>query len=1442
VSKIRQVYLAPILNAVMKYRKTYKQLLSILIINFKYIHIKNHVKRFIHLHMMKLKSTYFLFFILLNTFFSNFLLAQDQKLVFHRLTDNDGLSNGSVADIFQDSQGFIWLCTEDGLNLFDGYTFKTYKHSSTDSTSISNNTVLTIIEDKGGKIWVGTNNGLNVFDRSSQTFKKYFFNQNNSKSISSDRITKFCLDHNDQLWIGTDNGLNRFNPQTKDFTRYNVKEDLSRNVKGNTISDLACDKNGMIWTSEYFRGMFRIDPKTGSVKNFPVNPNGGLIKDIVLSICTNPNGNLWLGLLNGQLADFDPVREKANYFAFNINQANLTNSNSIQGIVQSDANLWFLLGKVLVKYDIRTKATRTYSNDPLNPESLPKGTPLTIKQIRNGNIWIGLEGIAFFNPKGEKFSTYYHILPKETPQIRQNYATTFYMNGRGNLLIGTFLDGLIQLNQETGQFKRLTSPAVFSGTVIHDIKEQGEGNLWIATDVGLVLYDPASNKVIRQYRHNDHDPQSLYYDAVSIVYPARNKKLLLSSQESLDILNLETNVFTHFTRENLQGLSHYKITAILEDRDGFIWIGTFKGLNKIDPKSYQITQYLPAANQKNQISDSYINTNGIYQDKSGKIWISTKNGLNRFDPQTNSFNTYYQSDGLLSDNVSQVKEDDSGNIWVTSGKGISKLNLSNKSCMNYTSLDGLDINTASFMKDKSGFFYIGGRHENYYRFHPDSIHDNLVAPDVYLTNFYLFNKPVGIFPADKTSPLQQCLSSTKELVLNYKQTDFAIEFTALNYSLAEKNRFAYKMEGFNEDWIYTDAKRRIAGYTNLDQGDYTFRVKASNNDGIWNEAGTSIRIKILPPPWKTKLAYSIYVIIIVISLYFIRSIMIRQLYLTNSLRLEHLELEKEREFDAIKTKFFTNISHEFRTPLTLISGPINKLIARAKENKTEENELRYLQLIEQNTKRLAQLTNQLLDFRMIETGTMKLELYHGDMVPFVQSICDRFTQFAQNKNISLEFSSSGRSVNVWFDPDKLDKITTNLLSNALKFTPENGKVSIHISQKHDHTNRVIIKVKDSGIGISPADLGHIFNRFYQVSSSNTSVFEGSGIGLALVKEMAKLCNGDITVESTLGEGSVFTIELPVELNQFENYTILSELKKADPEVEAVYNTKSETETQTVSNPRVLIQNKTKPTVLIIEDNKDMRFYISDILNQTCNTQEAENGALGLEKAFQINPDIIICDVMMPVMDGIEVTRILKTDSRTSHIPVLLLTALSSVENKLKGLETGANDYITKPFNPDILLLKIKNTISSRQKAKEYFIQSIEQKVNPKFHGQNIHPAEVTINSLDEKILQNALEIVEKNISDPEFNVDRFSAAIGMEASTLYKKLMALIDMPPGEFIRDIRMKRAAQLLDQNKISISEIAYMVGFDSPNYFSKVFKKYYNISPTDYLLQNKDKDSAS
>jgi len=1381
--------------------------------------------------MSNLRSKFLCILIVLFCATSFLVQAQNNDLVFHRLTVNDGISNGNVCQIFQDSKGFVWMATEEGLNLFDGYTFKTFKHNSTDSTSISNNNILSIIEDKQGSLWIGTSNGLNVLNRSTLKFTKFFFNPKQSNSISSDRITKLCIDNDNQIWIGTDNGLNRFNPENKDFTRFNVVNDLSQNIKGNWISDIVCDKKGIIWTSEYFRGIYRIDPKTNSIKNYPVNAEGSFLKNIVISICPNPNGNLWLGLLNGQIIDFNPYSEKASYLSVSINQS--PENNSIKAITQSNDILWYINGKVLVRYDIRTRSAKTYSNDPVNPESLPKGTPLSISQTRDGNIWIGLEGIVYFSAEGEKFSPFYHILPKESKQIKQNFVTTFYVDRDNNLFLGTFLDGLIRLNQKTGQFERLNTPAVFSGSVISDIQGFDNHKFWVATSKGLVLYNPHLNKNEKHYIHFENDPNSIYHDAVEIVRQDRNNNLWIATQESLDFISMETNTFIHRTRENLGGLSHYKVTAILEDRDGYIWVGTYRGLNKIDPKTMKITQYLPSLIKDHWISDPMINRNGLYQDKSGIIWICTKNGLNAFDPKNNSFITYFQSDGLLSDNVYRVFEDNTGNLWVTSGRGVSKINMTKKTFQNYTSLDGLDINTESLYKDSSGLFYVGGRHENFYRFNPDNIPDNQKAPDVFITDLLLFNKPVGIFPSDKSSPLKQNIFNTKELILNYKQSDFAFEFTALNYLLPEKNRFAYKMEGFNEDWIYTDSKRRVASYTNLRRGEYIFRVKAANNDGVWNEEGTSIKVKILPAPWETNLALSFYGLLILVSLYFARSVMKRQIQLQNSLRLEHFEREKENEFIALKTKFFTNISHEFRTPLTLISGPIHKLINAAKESKSKEDDLKYYYLIERNVNRISQLTNQLLDFRKIETGTLKLEIYQGDLVRFIQNIIDRFDQFAHSKNISLQLSTSEKSIEGWFDPDKLEKIISNLLSNALKFTSKNGTVSLNIELNPIRQNSVIITVQDSGIGITPENLKKVFDRFYQVDRSVTSIFEGTGIGLALAKDMAILCNGDIIAESEVGKGTAFIVNLPIDRESFSNYSIISELTENEIDSSELYEPLDQNTTNKLDKP----DNETKPTILIIEDNKDLRFFIADILKDAYHTVETENGLQGLEQAFKIIPDIIVCDVMMPEKDGIEVTKAIKQDPRTSHIPVVLVTALSSIDNQLKGLETGADDYITKPFVPEILILKIQNRLIYRQRVKEYLLKSIDQKVNQKTTNINLEPKELVVNSIDEKIISQALEIVEQNISDPDFNVDKFSAAIGMESSTLYKKLMALIDMPPGEFIRDIRMKRAVQLLDQNKISISEIAYMVGFDSPNYFSKVFKKYYEISPTDYLVQKKN-----
>jgi len=1363
----------------------------------------------------------------------NFLFAEKYDLVFHRLTLDDGLSNSNINQIFQDKQGFIWMCTDDGLDVFDGYTFKTYKYNATDSTGISSNTVLCIAEDNDGQMWVGTNSGLNVFDRSRQTFKKYQHYPQNSNSLSNNRITKLCFDKENHLWVGTDQGINRYNKEKDNFTRYGVSEDLLLNIKGNTINSLTYDDDGNIWTSEYYQGISKLDPKTGNIKHFPIRTDGNFLRNIVLSMCRNPNGNIWLGLINGELIDFNPITEKSTSY-FNVNP-NRLNENEIKGLIQANAFLWMLQGKNLVQFDTRNKSFITYSHDPLNLQSFSKGTPSSISMTNDGTIWVGVEGVVYFNPEAEKFSGYYHVIPKESATIRQNYVKTMLTDKNGNLFIGTFGDGLIKMNLRNFEYKRISNIPQLVQAVISYFHYTPDDKIWIGTTNGLFLFDPGNNKIIKSYKHKEGDPNSLFHDVVDAIELDRNNNLWISTQESLDFLNPQTNAFIHFTRDDLKGLSNYKVTSIKEDKLGNIWVGTINGLNKFDAKTHAIKQYLASAKKQNSISDQSINE--VYTDNSGLVLICTKNGLNKYDPESDSFTAYNKSDGLLSDNVGQVITDNSGNWWITSVFGISKFDPLRKTISNYTTRDGLNINVASLYKDNEGFIYIGGKHENFYRFHPDSIKNNSNIPPVFITDLLLFNKPVGIYPNDKNSPLTRYIINSDEIKLNYKQSDFALEFIALNYHLPEKNKFAYKLQGFNENWIYTDAKRRIASYTNLKQGDYIFLVKASNNDGVWNETPTRLKIKILPPPWKTKWAFLIYAIIILISLYYVRKMMIYQLHLKNSFQLEHSEREREKAFNQLKTKFFINISHEFRTPLMLISGPINKLLSSTRETLGRESELKYFSLIARNTQRLTQLTNQLLDFRKIETGTMVLELFYGDLVNFTKNLADRFLQYAVNKKITIQFFSSKKTFQGWFDPDKLEKIISNIVSNAIKFTPEGGFISIEMDFTQEKDRNMLIKIRDTGIGIAPEHLNSIFERFYQIHNSTTSSYGGTGIGLALAKDMAVLYKGDIKVESTAGKGSTFIIELPTEIDRFENYQIINEIKKNENEIELIADT--DLEIRPIKKSTVA-DNVYMPKVLVIEDNKDLVFYIGDILSSTCKIESAENGILGVEKAFQIIPDIIICDIMMPGKDGFEVTSILKSDNRTSHIPIIMLTALSSNENKLKGLEKGANDYIIKPFVPEILLLKIKNSIDYKHKLKEYFMNSVEVSLGKSNSSTNIQPKEIIVNSIDEKILKQALETVEENISDSDFSVDKFASALGMESSTLYKKFMALLGIPPGEFIREIRMKRAAQIMAQNKISISEIAYMVGFESPKYFTKVFRKYYNTSPTNYIANLKEEDN--
>jgi signal transduction histidine kinase/DNA-binding response OmpR family regulator len=671
-----------------------------------------------------------------------------------------------------------------------------------------------------------------------------------------------------------------------------------------------------------------------------------------------------------------------------------------------------------------------------------------------------------------------------------------------------------------------------------------------------------------------------------------------------------------------------------------------------------------------------------------------------------------------------------------------------------------------------------------------------------LTDFQVFNKSME--PGEHFNGrilLQQAITRTRKITLKYRENVFSVSFAALNYFHPEKNQYAYMLEGFNNEWLTTDGSVRKATYTNLDPGEYTFRVRASNNDGIWTPAPLELHITILPPFWRTPLAFFLYILLIIGALILARRVVLERERLRSRIEQEKQEAQRIHELDALKIRFFTNISHEFRTPLSLIITPLEKILGKGVETNIQQQ----LVLVQRNARRLLNLVNQLLDFRKMEVQEIKLHTSEGDIVAFVKDLTSSFSDLSEKKQIHLDFHSSVRELNMLYDPDKIEKIIFNLLSNAFKFTPEQGNISVDVQLQQGSTLAII--VKDNGIGIPQEQQERIFERFFQHDIPGSLLNQGSGIGLSITREFVKLHGGTITVDSAPGMGSTFTILLPVRGLVSQpvviapvSTNILSAPAPADP-VPAPYTGK-------------------KPVLLLIEDSEDFRFYLKDNLGVHFHIIDAANGKLGWDILQNTVPNLIVSDVNMPEMDGLELCRRIRQNQRLAHLPVILLTARASEEDQLEALDNGATDYITKPFNYEVLLSRIRNIVSQQVSLKKTFRQHIDA-----------HPEEIAISSQDEIFLQQALQIVEKNISNPDFSVEELSRGLHMSRVSAYKKLLSITGKTPLEFIRSIRLKRAAQLLGKSQLTIAEVAYEVGFNNPKYFAKYFKLEYGVLPSAY-----------
>ena len=1370
------------------------------------------------LRFHKLYSRFIILIFCLCLFVPIGLNAQFQNVKFDHLTVDNGLSNNTVKSLLRDSHGYLWIGTGHGLNRYDGDKLKVFENTDSNPYSLSNNYVNTLFEDKENNLWVGTAAGLSLFNRKTEKFKR-FIHAADSKSISNNAINSIVSDSKGSIWIATIYGLNHYVKDEQNFERFFPGPKEQKDI--NNITDLCVDKSGLIWLATSTNQLCCFNPSTKKIVSYSV-PMSSTWKALSC-LALDAKGNIWVGSTDDGLFEFDTRLKTFTKIPVSYNGKGINGSNVKDLFFEDTTHLLIGINSGgLNRLNIETKTFEYYLNEQNDLNSLSSNGVWTTYKDEEGILYVGTfnGGLNIFNPKKGRFKTYSHN-PKDQGSLSGNLIFRFFEDSYGLIWIGTDEGGLSLFNPKLNTFKTYKNnphnPYSISGNSVFCIKEDKNHNIWVGTWAnGLNRLDRKSGKFYRYYS-KINDPSSLPSNNIFDIQPTDNGQIWVATySKGVALFDPRKGVVKKFTKEasNKNSISENTTRLIRNTSPHKLGFVTLNGYCEYDSihNSFSTIKELEG-----------IPLNDVYRDNRGNLWAGTQEkGLWVID-KNGGVKKYLKENGLPSNAIMGIAADRSKNLWILTDRGISKFSLQNTSFQNFSVYDGLvgkQFTNNAILVARDGTLYFGGNN-GFNTINPATIRPNKTIPPVYIEEFQIFNSTV--YPDSAGSPLKEVISATKKIELTYKQSVISFGFTAVNMTYPEKAMYAYKMDGYDKDWNYTNNERKYVTYTNLDPGEYTFQVKATNNDGVWNETPTSIEIVITPPLWKTKLAYFAYLLMLIFIGYRIRYSIRNRYEQKNRQEFERLQTEKMKELAELRLRFFTNISHEFRTPLTLLMGPINRLIKDI--NKLTQPQIEdQAKLMLRNARELEHLTNQLLDFRKIETGNMKLELDHGDLNDFLHGIYDNFKPLSESKKIRFNLVQKDKNENAYFDSDKIEKICNNLLSNAFKFTPENGIITLTV--KIVDTTNVQISVTDSGKGIPTEQLSSIFDPFYQVPELSTHTKAGTGIGLALCKELIELHKGTISVESEVGVGSCFTINFPIVKEAFDADLNIPELNIQKMEKNHFKNSISQESIQ-INIPESIV-DENSPLILIVEDHFELRNYIKDVLGSYYRIIAAKDGKDGLNAVYENIPDLIISDVMMPEMNGIEMAEKLKNDIRTSHIPVILLTALSSDENKIKGLNTGADDYITKPFNHELLLLKIKNLFDLRQKWREYYQNNFGTTKSTEL----VEPQSYLVNSeLDDKFIKRCHQLVIDHLSDSDFEVDHFASEIGVSVSVLYLKMKALIGQTPAEIVRDYRMKKAAELLRQKQMTISEIAFEVGFKDPKHFSKNFKKHHGVSPSQF-----------
>jgi signal transduction histidine kinase/ligand-binding sensor domain-containing protein/DNA-binding response OmpR family regulator len=1317
---------------------------------------------------------------------------------------------------------------------------KQFRNISVDK-GLSQSSVFAIQQDTLGFIWVGTQYGLNRYD--SKGFKVYRPVKNAKNSLQSYYIRSLFIDHKGRLWVGGNNSISIYNYDTDNFTNYQ----LPRNIGEWYISSITEDKQHRIWASSIAGDVFVLNPNEEKFTVVKFSASSHEMKKIA-----------YIGLWQEQII----LGTDVGLFKLNAKTHQLTKINLgvekafINDVYIDHKKLWIATeGEGVIQYNSENGQISTLLHSA-STNSIADNNIRCIGKDTEGNFWLGtFRGLTIFNPTAKSFTNYYHQI-SQPYTISQNSVRCFFMDKQNGIWLGTYYGGLNYYHKNDIKFNLLSQNSAkpsLNDEVIGVIKQDAKGNFWIGSnDKGLNYWNKSAN-TITYYSNNENNSNSISSNNIkAIEFDDSGNVLIGTHKGGLNLLNPGSGSVQRFLHDdnNPNTIAGDLVYSLLKDSKGRIWVGTRSGLDQFHPETKTFTHVLLDKAGKRAASDditflfedskhriwlgstngptlfypetmlfgnighgkiSYDIVNCITEDKKHRIWLGTREGLLLYDEAQESFISLEAGKDLVKETIYGIIPDDAGNLWISTNSGLLKFNPDKGSVQTFDESDGLQnnqFNDYSFCKAKDGMMLFGGIKGISY-FYPSMIKQQPLRLKLSFTTLEVLNKNVAV--ADETDILEKHIDQTSELEIGPEYKQFSIFFNTFNYISSNRTYYYYKLEGIDKEWQRTDELK--VSYSNLPAGRYNFQIKAVGpNDET--SAVRSIRINILPPWYKT-LWFSFLLLAVVSGAIYIGFEIIKgRIKAVQQLKQERIDKERVNYINQVKMDFFTNVSHELRTPLTLILAPLEELLKMPFADKIskKKHELMFI-----NAKRLYNLVDQLFEFRKTEMGTRQLKVGKGNIVTFTQEIFESFKPLSEKNGIQYSYHSEEEQLIFYFDKDAMEKILFNLLSNAFKYTKTGQSIHVELLKQND---TVQIKVTDTGVGISEEDLSKVFDRFYQVNNREMNL--GSGVGLAFTKRLVELHHGEITAESAMQKGSTFTVTIPTSDHVYKND---QQIEESLYDLSIISDNELD-EDALIEEENEVIERDQPVKLLIVDDNKEILDYLQDYFSKLYDVTVAYDGQMALD-LLEIQPfDLIISDVMMPELDGLHFCKKVKQNINTSHIPLMLLTARNETSQQIKGLEMGADDYITKPFSTPLLAAKITNLLRSRKRLKEYY--SV---------GKEMVPENIAFNTLDEEFLKQAIQIVEDHLADSEFSVDQFSKEIGMSRSNLYLKLKAITGESAMDFIKRIRFKKAVELMQSRRYTIAQITYMCGFNSPSYFSTAFKQHYGCMPSEYLAKLED-----